>query len=397
MPWKVSPVSEVRLALCHCVRTLRVSVSEAARRFGVSRRTAHKWLAVYDAAPAAGAAPLAALRDRPRRPRCSPRRTPGETERAVLAVRDRFNWGPRKIYHYLLQEARRRGEPPPDLPSVRTLASVLRRNGRVPAPAAPAPDPAPLRFERGAPNELWQVDFKGPVEVGRRRLMPLSVEDDHSRYLLAFEPCGDVTMASAWAVLWEVFAGAGLPEGVLCDNAFGTMGTARPAGVSWFDSRLIRLGVRPTHGRPYHPQTQGKVERLHGSAGRELFAFNARRDREGHFRDDCRDWRHVYNTLRPHEALGDEPPASRWAPSPRRRPDHLPEPESFYPAGCGNDLRTVDGSGQISFGGCRILCGRGIAGQRVRVERRDGEVAVFYCWKQFRRLSHDQLLKGKIL
>jgi hypothetical protein len=160
------------------------------------------------------------------------------------------------------------------------------------------------------------------------------------------------------------------------------------------------LGVRPAHGRPYHPQTQGKVERLNGTSVRELIGFNARRDREDHFRDDCRDWRHVYNTLRPHEALGDRPPASRWAPSPRRRPDRLPEPDSFYPAGRGrgDDLRTVDGSGAIGFGGYRILCGRGIAGQRVRVERRgDGELAVFYCWKQFRLLSQDQLLKGKVL
>ena len=241
MPWKGSPVSEVRLALCHSVRTLRASVSDAARRFGVSRRTAHKWLRVYDAAAAAGAAPLA----------------------------------------------------------------------------------------------------------------------------------------------------------VLCDNAFGTMGTARPAGVSWFDSNLIRAGVRPAHGRPYHPQTQGKVERLNGSASRELIGFNARLTDEAHFRDDCRAWRHVYNTLRPHEAIGDVPPASRWAPSPRRCPARLPEPDDFCPAG--SQLRTVDGAGQISFGGYRILCGRGIAGHRVRVEPRDDALAVFYCWKQFRLLSHDQLLKGKIL
>ena len=75
----------------------------------------------------------------------------------------------------------------------------------------------------------------------------------HSRYLLAFEPCRDVTMASAFDVLWTAFAFAGLPEQVLCDNAFSTMGTAHPAGLSWFDARLIRLGIRPSHGRPYHP------------------------------------------------------------------------------------------------------------------------------------------------
>jgi len=394
MPWKVRAVSETRLALCHAVRTLRVPVAKAAREFGVSRKTAHKWLAVYDAtAGPAGAAPLAALADRPRRPRSCPHKTPEPLEREVLSVRDRFGWGPRKIRHFLLQDAARRGLHPPELPSVRTLASVLARNARLAAP--PPPPPEPQRFERSAPNQLWQVDFKGPVEVARRRLMPLAAIDDHSRYLLALEPCTDVTMATAWAVLWQAFAEAGLPEQVLCDGAFSTMGTPRPAGVSWFDARLIRLGVRPSHGRPYHPQTQGKVERLNGSCRRELVGFDARLDCPEHFAADCRRWRHVYNTLRPHEAIGDEPPAARWSPSPRRRPDALPEPESFYPAA--SALRTVGDGGRISFNGYSILCGKGIAGHRVRVEDRGDALAVFYCWKEFRTLSHDQLLKGKVL
>jgi hypothetical protein len=239
------------------------------------------------------------------------------------------------------------------------------------------------------------VDFKGPVEVDRRKLMPLSILDDCSRYLLAFEPCSDVTMASAWAVLWETFGQVGLPQQLLCDNAFSTMGTSRPAGISWFDAQLIRLGVRPSHGRAYHPQTQGKVERMHGSAMRELIDFNARRDNHDHFAQDCRRWRSVYNNIRPHEALADQPPATRWIPSPRKRPATLPEARSFYAADA--TLRTVSSDGTISFRGCQILCGRGIAAERVRVEERDREVVVFYCWKEFRTLSQDQLIKGKNL
>ena len=177
------------------------------------------------------------------------------------------------------------------------------------------------------------------------------------------------------------------------------MGTPRPAGISWFDSRLARLGIRAAHGRPYHPQTQGKVERLNGTAGRELLDFaapgGARRDSAEHFADDCRRWRGVYNTLRPHEAIGDVPPLARWRPSPRTRPDALPEPDGFYPAG--STLRTVGCAGTVSVDGRRILCGRGIAGERVRVEQRDRELAVFYCRRQIRCLSHDQLLSGTIL
>lgn len=396
MPWKVQPVSELRLSLCHAVRSLHLPVAHAARAAGVSRKTAHKWLKVFDRNEQAchRDPALLALADRNRRPRSSPAKTVPAIEQSVLDVRDRRNWGPRKIHAFLLQEAHRRGEPEPELPSIRTVASILARNARI---ATPTPTPELQRFERDTPNALWQVDFKGPVEVARHKLMPFSTIDDHSRYLLTFEPCKDVTMASAWAVLWNAFAEAGLPEQILCDNAFSTTGTIHPAGISWFDARLIRLCIRPSHGRPYHPQTQGKVERMHGSSVRELIDFDARRDSEENFRKDCLRWRTDYNTIRPHEALGDQPPASRWTPSPRRRPDTLPEPRSFYPAGNAASLRTVDAAGRISFRGYNILCGRGIATHQVRVEERDSELAVFYCWKEFRTISHDQLVKGTTL
>jgi transposase InsO family protein len=391
MPWKVPPVSEHRLALCHAVRTAGRSVTDAATDFGVSRKTAYKWLACFDAADSS---PLLALVDRSRRPHRSPRQTDAQVEQSILQVRDQRHWGPRKIHAYLRQEAARQGQSPPQLPSIRTLSSILLRCGRV-GEQTPAPNPPPQRFERDQPNELWQVDFKGPIQVDRHKLMPLSILDDCSRYLLAFEPCGDVKMASAWTVLWETFGQVGLPLQLLCDNGFSTMGTSRPAGISWFDAQLIRAGVRPSHGRAYHPQTQGKVERLHGSAMRELVGFDARRDNKEHFVEDCRRWRNVYNNIRPHEAVDDHPPATRWIPSPRKRPATLPEAMSFYPADA--TLRTIGSSGTISFRGCQILCGKGIAGQRVRIEERDTELAVFYCWKEFRTLSHDQLIKGKNL
>src|SRR5689334_20581342 len=245
MPWKVTPVSELRIALVHCVRTLGRSVAQAARDFDVSRKTANKWLAVYDADPARP------LLDRSRRPARSPHKTDDALQQLILDTRKQFNWGPRKIHAYLLTRQH-------ELPSIRTVASILKRNGCVDPPTQPPGDLQ--RFQRPAPNDLWQIDHKGPIQVERRKLLPLSILDDHSRYCLAFEPLEDRTMARAWTVLWNVLGDVGLPNSILTDNAFNTMGIDRPVGLSWFDARLIRLGIRPIHGRPYHPQTQGKVE-----------------------------------------------------------------------------------------------------------------------------------------
>ena len=401
MPWKVQPVSDLRLALCHAVRTARRSVRDAANEFGVSRKTAHKWLNAFDAARALGprtngpdptpADPVAcALADRSRRPRRSPAKTCDAVEAQILAVRDAHHWGPRKIHAYLLQQADRDHAPAPALPSPRTCAAILRRHHRVRPPAPPA---GPLqRFERAGPNLLWQADHKGPFEVARRKVAPLTVIDDHSRFCLCFKPLRDKTMAAAFDALWDLFATAGLPDAVLSDNAFNTTGLAAP-GLSWFDSRLLRLGIQPAHGRPYHPQTQGKVERLHGSIVRELIAFNARRDTDEHFATDAEVWRNNYNSIRPHEALGDLPPAARWVPSPRRRPDTLPEPQ--YRAD--QAVRKIGACGEISFNGYKILVGRGLAGDPVAVEDHGHELKVFYCQKQIRSLSPAQLVRGKML
>ena len=359
MPWKVDPVPELRTAaLVHAVRTAGLPVAEAARRYGVSRRTAHKWLARFDADP--GAPPA----DRCRRPRSGPARTPEAAERAVLEARDRYGWGPRKLHALLKAEGR-------PAPPVRTIAEVLRRHGRVAPAAAAAEAPRPQRFERPSANELWQLDFKGPVEVERRRVAPLAVLDDHSRYLLCLRPCADMTYATVQAVLWEVFGDVGLPEQVLRDNAFSARDTA--VGLSAFDARLIRLGIRPAHGRPFHPQTRGKVERLNGTLQREVWP-TARRDRLAHFAADLERWRPIYNAVRPHEALGDEPPACRWRPSPRRRPDTLPEVS--YPAG--SELRVVGQGGDVRWHRSRVLVGQGLAGQRVRVVDGGAQVEVYY-------------------
>lgn len=379
MPWKVSNMSEVRFALCHAVRVLKVPVARAAREFGVSRKTAHKWVDRFDAEPT-----VVAMRDRSRAAHQVHGRSAIEVEHAVLAVRDRHGWGPRKIHAVLRRESFT------PLPCLRTVANILRRSGRV--QSSTSPTPATQRFEREKPNELWQVDHKGPVEVERQKLMPLTVIDDHSRYVLSFRPLADRTMATAFSVLWDVFGEVGLPASLLCDNAFATLST-RVGGISWFDAQLVRLGINPIHGRPYHPQTQGKVEALHGSVMRELIRRSARRDSLEHFAQDCERWRAVYNAERPHEALDDAVPLSRWRPSDRKRPSTLPPIQ--YDASL--TLRKVFAPGLITWRHCRIRVGHGIIGQHVSIEEQDEETVIRYGFKQVRRLRSDQMSKDQVV
>jgi transposase InsO family protein len=376
MPWEVHPVSEIRLAFVHQVLSLKTSVSAACRTFGISRKTGHKWLRRYRAEPGQ---PLA---DHSRRPQSSPARTATPLAEAVLKVRDDFGWGPRKIHAYL-------GHRGLVLPSVRTVAAILKRSGRV--DRRPEPPPPLQRFERGRPNELWQCDFKGFLEVARQRVYPFTVLDDHSRYLFTVHPCLDQTMQTAWDVLWRVFGEVGLPEELLCDNAFGN----KPPlpGLSWFEARLIRLGIRPLHGRPYHPQTQGKLERLHRTLEDEVWP-RLRRDALDPFAQEVEHWRSaVYNSQRPHEALGDLPPLARWRPSPRLRPAELPP--VVYPPGA--VLRKVASGGDIQWRNWRILAGCGLAGEWVRLEERDQELAVFYASKEIRRVPVSTLQRGRVL
>jgi len=372
MPWSTNTVSELRTALVHAVRTAGRSVARAAEDFHISRTTAYKWLARFDQQ-----LPLA---DRSRRPHRSPDRTAPELEAAVLAVRDQFGWGPRKIVAYL----RNHNQP---TPPVRTAAAILRRHNRI--AQEPAPEVAELRFERSEPNQLWQVDFKGYVEVARQKVYPLTVLDDHSRFLLALRCGEDVTMARAWNALWDVFAEYGLPEAILCDNAFGSCGL----GVSWFEARLMRLGVRATHGRPHHPQTQGKVERLHGTLEAEVFPRLDRTDRAS-FEAGLEHWRcAVYNAVRPHESLGDVAPVYRWRASVRARPARLPEVE-YAP---GRVLRRASSGGVIRWRGAKLLAGNGLVGQWVRVEQTDSSVELWYGPYRIRQIPLDQLRNPGLL
>lgn len=278
-------------------------------RFGISRQTGYVWLSRY----AAGAP----LTDRSRRPMHSPARTSAATEAAVLALRDAHPaWGARKIARRLLDLGH-------GAPAASSVHAILVRNGRIGLPSGSAP--AHGRFECAAPNQLWQMDFKGKVQLASGEWChTLSVIDDHSRFAVALQACADERTGTVRRHLEQALRIHGLPQAIYTDNGApwggGVPGQWTPLRV-W----LAKLGIALIHARPYHPQARGKNERFHRSLKAEVFAL-APIQGLGRAQSALQRWRQIYNHERPHQGIGMAVPASRYRPSPRSFPEHLAEP-----------------------------------------------------------------------
>ena len=372
MPWRECTVMSLRSEFVRLATQEGANISALCRRFDISRKTAYKWLKRYQQEGLDG------LKDRSRRPRSSPRRTSPSVEAAVLEARQAHPaWGGRKIQSWLLA----RGQVVPASPN--TVTAILRRHGLIDPEEARKHRPFE-RFEAAEPNELWQMDFKGYFPLGEGGYChPLTLIDDHSRYLLGLWACPDETQATVRARLIQVFREYGLPQRILVDNG-PPWGDGADNPYTLLTVWLIRLGIRVTHSSAYHPQTLGKDERLHRTLQEEVLerhACSTLEDWQGIFTP----WRDIYNYERPHEALGMQTPASRYRPSPRPYPEVLP-PIVYEPS---DIVRKVDVSGRISFQNRVFRVGKAFRHQPVcvRPTDRDGEYAVFFCQQQIGRID----------
>ena len=363
MPFQGVSVVEQRAAFVARATEEGANVRGLCRAYGISPTTGYQWLR------RAGELGPSGLADRPRRPHRSPGATAAALVEEAVALRLEYPaWGGRKIHHVLRQRGRE-GVPHPN-----TITGILHRHGLI-SPEASAQRRPFCRFERAQPNELWQMDFKGHFPVGAGRCHPLTVVDDHSRYAVTLKACADEQCRRVQPALRATFRRYGMPERILVDNGppWGTSSLHRHTRLTAW---LMRLGIEPIHGRPYHPQTRGKNERFNGTLQREvvdqggfhsLAGLQARFDR----------WRQLYNHVRPHQGIGDLPPASRFEASTRRLPDRLPRIE--YPSDC--IVRRVQEDGRISIAGrARFLSGafaRHPVG--LRPTPQDGRFDVLFC------------------
>ena len=370
MPWREESIVSQRLEFVILASHEGANVRELCRRFGISAPTGYKWLLRHRGGGEA------ALHNVSRRPRSSPKRSDAAIEAAVLKVRDQHPaWGARKIRAILLSRHA-------EVPAASTIHAILVRHGRI-DPAEKIKHQAWQRFEHDRPNALWQMDFKGHVPMHRGgRCHPLTILDDHSRYSIGLWACDNERGGTVREHLIEVFRCFGLPERILCDNA-------PPWGVAQMNERhsaltvwLLRLGVVIVHGRAWHPQTQGKEERFHRTLKAELLSRMDLRDLK-QAQEAFDTWRETYNLKRPHEALGMQVPASRYACSERVYPERLP-PVEYAP---GETLRRVLKDGSVRYASREWSIGQAFAREWVALRAQaDGSITVCYGPHEVARL-----------
>ena len=365
MPWRESDVSEERIQFVVLASRGDRTLAEVCREFGISRQTGHTWLKRFRESGIGG------VYERSRRPQRSPAQIGPATVEAVLALRRQWpDWGAQKLHHKL-------GQLRPELATVAvsSVHRILLRNRLV--EDRDRHRPALQRFERSAPNELWQMDFKGPLGYNQG-VGPLSILDDHSRYLLALRHLGNTQAVGVQKTLEETFTAHGLPEAMLVDHGTPWWNGASAWGWTELTVWILRQGVRMAFSGFRHPQTQGKVERLHGALQVAI------RKRQGRPQEQAwlDEFRSEYNAVRPHEALQMQTPESRWKPSPREfQPD--PPPFSYR---SGMEVMRLSGEGQLYWRGRRWQISRALRAQTVGLEILGDRALVFYCNTALREL-----------
>lgn len=309
--------------------------AELADRFGVSRKTAYKWLARYRDSGAD------ALADRPSVRRTQAHRTPPEVEAQIVVCRRAHpTWGPKKLLAYL---ARR--HPDLALPAASTAGAILQRHGLI-APRArrrKPVHPGRVPLTTAAPCDVWCADFKGQFLLGDGAYCyPLAVTDAHTRFVLRCDALPSTKQEGVLPRFEALFREHGLPGAVRTDNG-NPFATQAIAGLSALNVWWIKLGVGHQRIEPGRPEQNGRHERMHRTLKAETTRPAAATMHAQQARFDA--WRVEFNTGRPHETLGEATPASVYRPSARPMPAQLPGPA--YAAHV--EVRWVSSAGTVRF------------------------------------------------
>ena len=370
MPWKETGVLESRELLVRSVISGELSMSEACREFGVSRPTGYKWIERYHELGRQG------LFDRPRAPHSCPHATAPEMIEEVLAVRRAHpSWGPKKIERLLKDRG-------PQLrpPAQSTIGELLRKRGfceRRGRRRSVIPYTQPLAHCDG-PNRVWCADFKGWFRTrDGARCEPLTMSDGYSRYLLRCQVLERTTYACVRPAFESAFREYGLPMALRTDNGPPFV-TRNVLGLSRLSLWWLKLGIVPERIEPGKPQQNGRHERMHLTLKRETAAPPANSVQAQQRRMDR--FVREYNDERPHEALGQTPPAKHYAPSPRPYPRRLPKPH--YDTGA--DVYRVYDSGCIWWRGGLVFISCVLEDEYIELRPLEGERYLAICYGQHR-------------
>jgi putative transposase len=357
MPWKNNSDKEQRWEFVQLAMQSKTGLAELCRRFGISRKTAYKWIARFKEDGRRG------LRDQKRSAhRIHNRPKKKWFDRIRRCKAQHPSWGAPKIHWLLKSRFGRKG-----LPSQAAISRWLqqwgltrRRRVRVRKGAAIL---RPALQEARHPNDVWTVDFKGSFRTGDGvRVEPLTVRDLASRFILAFWLLACQNVKVARLVFEAVFRQYGIPLVIRCDNGspFGSTGAL---GLTRLSAWWLKLGIRVEFIEPGHPEQNGAHEQMH-----RVYKAENLRPPSASVRGQKRRtrlWCLEYNHQRPHEALGMEVPGDHYRKSRRRMKEQL-KPWK-YPAGW--ESRLVKGKGMICLQGRSRFVGEAFEKERVGLKR----------------------------
>jgi len=365
MPWDETTRMSQRRGFISELESCQYTMTELCERYGISRKTGYKWAERYAQEGVEG------LEDRRHVAKSYPHQVSAEKAQRLLELRGRFpHWGPRKLRSWL-----ERHEPKQAWPAASTIGDLLKRHGLVKPRSSrrrPLP-PRPPRVEAQSPNDVWSSDFKGQFRLGNGRLCyPLTISDGCSRYLLGCQGLERPSGEAAKAVFERLFREYGLPGAMLTDNGSPFAAAHSLARLSRLSVWWIKLGIRPVLIQPGQPQQNGRHERMHRTLKAEATrppAADARRQQER-----FEQFRRLYNEQRPHEALGQIPPAAVYEPSRRIYPSRLRPWE--YPGHF--EVRMVRHTGEIRWRGEALFVSQALQAERIGLEEVDeGQWSVY--------------------
>lgn len=365
MPWEEKTVEMSRKEFIEKVISKEESMSELCRQYGITRKTGYKWLERFKLGES--------LTNQSRRPFHTPNKTADDIEQAIIKAREIHPaWGPRKLKKYVETKDEI------TLPTHSTIADILKRNGKIEIAESLAHIPY-KRFQKDSPNQLWQADFKGDFALANsERCFPLTVLDDHSRYSLCMDAKENQKGLGVFSSFDRLFNEFGLPDTILTDNG-NPWGVKQRTGYTKFEIWLMELDVLPIHGRPLHPQTQGKEERFHRTMKAELLKRTILNDMS-HAQQEFDLWRHEYNYERPHEALGLDVPANHYSESKRKMGKAFSELECYT----STNSRKVNEKGYFCYQNRMYFLGEAFAGKYIEISASSKENHINVNFRGFR-------------
>ena len=358
MPWNKATVMDQRIEFVIRARNSLMPFAQLCREFGISRTTGYLWKDRFEQAGS-----LNALNELSRRPHSSPNKTAEELEARILKVRDEKGWGARKIEVVLEKEGLSLPWP--------TIHRVLVRNGRVGVDGPSSK--ATRRFEYSQSNQLTQMDFKGEYPIEGGKCYPLSLIDDHSRYLLGLWPLSSTKAQEVYESLKGLFKSEGVPQAILTDHGTTWYSTTNGHGLTWLSVWLIKQGVKLIYSGVGHPQTQGKIERYHRTLDERTRHRGIPATRK-EWVEWAEDYRQEYNNERPHEAIGMKVPSQVYTRDNLR--EYIEEPPEWEYSG--GEVERLNRQGSLSWKGKRYFVCEALASERVRVDEVEGMLIVTY-------------------